>query len=409
MKVALIVFGCRVNQAEFQKLEKSLKIKGYEITDDLKKADCWIINTCAVTNKAEIQSRQIINRALKEGKKCFATGCYINLRFPKETENLKIISNQNKDSIINYFNTITSSITSKKINRHRAVVKIQDGCNNYCSYCIVPYLRGRPISYKLSEIIEEIKDYESSGIKEIILSGINIGLFGFNEKEKINLKFLLKNILKKTSMPKIRLSSIEINHVDEELLEIMGDSRICKHLHIPLQHGSDRILKLMNRKYNIAQYLKIIEKILIMYPNIAIGTDLIVGFPSETEDDFKATLKIAETVSFSYLHVFNYSKRPFTVAAKMPNHLPEQLKKERTSVLLDIAKAKKRKYIEKFINSQLEIIVENRKNHLFTGTSDNYIKCMIEDKDGISSGELIIGRVKSVDNDMAFVSCARKR
>ncbi|MEJ5226731.1 tRNA (N(6)-L-threonylcarbamoyladenosine(37)-C(2))-methylthiotransferase MtaB [Thermodesulfovibrio sp.] len=409
MKVALIVFGCRVNQAEFQKLEKSLKIKGYEITDDLKKADCWIINTCAVTNKAEIQSRQIINRALKEGKKCFATGCYINLRFPKETENLKIISNQNKDSIINYFNTITSSIDSKKINRHRAVVKIQDGCNNYCSYCVVPYLRGKPISYKVSEIIEEIKDYESSGIKEIILSGINIGLFGFNEKEKTNLNFLLKNILKKTSIPKIRLSSIEINHVDEELLEIMGDSRVCKHLHIPLQHGSDRILKLMNRKYDIAQYLKIIEKILLMYPNIAIGTDLIVGFPSETEDDFKATLKIAETVNFSYLHVFNYSKRPFTVAAKMPNHLPEQLKKERTSVLVDIAKAKKRKYIEKFINSQLEIIVENRKNHLFTGTSDNYIKCMIENKDGISSGELVIGKVKSIDNDMAFVSSVIKR
>lgn len=404
MKISLIVYGCKVNQAEFQKLEKSLKNKGYEITNNLNEADCWIINTCAVTYKAEIQSRQIINKAIKYGKKCFVTGCYVNLYYPQSRENLKFFLNDEKDSIINYFSSIISTNFSKKIDRHRAIIKVQDGCNNYCSYCIVPYLRGKPKSYELKNILREIKNYESDGINEIILSGINLGLYGIDQNNNSNLNSLIKVILKNTSISKIRLSSIEVNHINDEFIELIGETRICKHLHIPLQHGSDRILHLMNRKYSIAQFAKIIEKILKHYPHISIGTDLIVGFPYENEDDFRETLKFLDEVSFSYIHVFKYSKRPYTQASKLSNHVPDYIKKERAIQLNDIARHKKRKYLEKFIGHNAEIIIENKKNDLLTGTSDNYIKCIIKEKGQLSPGELVKGRINYIDGERAFVS-----
>lgn len=402
MKVCFITYGCKVNQAESQKWEKQLKLTGYTVTNNPEEADIWIINTCAVTHKAEIQSRQIINKAKKLDKKAFVTGCYVELCKLKESENMKVFSNFEKDNIINHFQFLNETETLK-ISRHRAIVKIQDGCNQYCSYCIVPYLRGKPKSYKIEEIIKEIKNYASMGIKEIVLSGVNIGLYGIDFDNKISLNELLKVLLKETSGFRIRLSSIEMNHIDDEFLEIISDSRICKHLHIPLQHGSDRILNLMNRPYNSIQFLKGIEKIFKLYPDIAIGTDVIVGFPSEDEEDFKKTLQLIEKIEFSYLHVFPYSKRPFTKASQMSEHIPENVKKERANYLIKIGKIKKSEYIKKFLGSELEVIFENKKNGFFSGTSDNYIKCFTDNK------ELITGNISKVivnhtNGEHAFVS-----
>ncbi|MGB9678315.1 MAG: MiaB/RimO family radical SAM methylthiotransferase, partial [Candidatus Ratteibacteria bacterium] len=322
MKVCFITYGCKVNQAESQRWEKRLRLRGYTITTNPEEAEIWIINTCAVTHKAEVQSRQIINKAKKLGKKAFVTGCYVELCRPKESENLKVFLNSEKDNIINNLKPLDKTETLN-ILRHRAIVKIQDGCNQYCSYCIVPYLRGKPRSYRFEEILKEINDYTAMGIKEIVLSGINIGLYGEDLENKMSLNGLLKIILKKTSGFRIRLSSIEVNHIDDEFVEIISDHRICKHLHIPLQHGSDRILKLMNRPYDSTQFCGIIEKILKKYPKLSIGTDIIVGFPSETEEDFKKTLELIEKTEFSYLHVFSYSKRPFTKASTMCEDIPD--------------------------------------------------------------------------------------
>ncbi len=401
MKICLITYGCKVNQAESQKWEKLLGLKGYLITDDENEADCWIINTCAVTHKAEVQSRQIINKAKKLGKRIVVTGCYTEIYKPLESENLKVVSNLKKESLTDQFKFLCKS-DSLNISRHRAIVKIQDGCNHFCSYCIVPYLRGKPRSYRIEKIISEIKDYESMGIREIVLSGINIGLYGTDFRNTVNLKYLLKIILKETSNFRIRLSSIEQNYIDEEFLDIISDRRICKHLHIPLQHGSDRILYLMNRPYKAFHFIEKIEKILKLYPQIAIGSDIIVGFPSETEEDFKKTLKIVEKIGFSYLHVFTYSERPFTKASKMSEQVPYNVRKERANCLIEVSRRKKSEYVKKFLGSELEVIVENKRNGLFSATSDNYIKCLI-DKQELVSGNLIKVYVRDVHGDHAIV------
>lgn len=380
MKLCFITYGCKVNQAESQKWERILRQRGYEVVDNPEIADCWIVNTCAVTQKAEIQSRQIINKAKKASIKAFITGCYVNLVHPKDEKNLKFFLNNEKDNIINYFKKI-DEVPDLTLSRHRAVVKIQDGCNQYCSYCIVPYLRGNPRSYKIEEILNEIKNYEIAGIKEIVLSGINIGLYGIDFQNRLNLNALIKSILKETTVPRLRLTSIEINNINDEFLEVISDKRLCKHLHIPLQHGSDRILKLMNRPYNSKDFIKKIEKIFNYYPEISIGTDVIVGFPTETDKDFGETLKLIKDIDFSYIHVFTYSKRPYTLASQISEQIPENIKKERSHTLIEIANNKKLNYIKRFLNKELEVIVESKKDNYFTGTSHNYIKCLIKDRD----------------------------
>jgi len=407
MKVCFITYGCRVNQAEAQRLEKLLTTKGYVVTSNPEEASLWIINTCAVTHKAEVQSRHIINKAKKLGKKAFVTGCYVELCRIENSENLKVFSNFEKDSIINNFENLNKSDTLK-ISRHRAIIKVQDGCNQYCSYCIVPYLRGKPRSYKIEQIMKEIKDYQSIGIKEVVLSGINIGLYGIDYENKISLNKLLKAILKETSGFRIRLSSIEINHIDQEFLEIISDNRICKHLHIPLQHGSDRILGLMNRRYDAFQFSQIIEKIFKLYPDISIGTDVMVGFPSETEDDFKRTLQLIEKIGFSYLHVFPYSKRPFTKASEMTEQIPENIKRQRADCLIEVGKRKKLEYIKKFIGSELEVIIENKKNGFFSGTSDNYIKCFVDNKK-LVAGNIFKVIVNNIKGEYALACLIKNR
>lgn len=407
MKICFITYGCRVNQAEAQRWEKSLTTKGYVVTSNPEEANLWIINTCAVTHKAEIQSRHIINKAIKLGKKAFVTGCYVELCKIENSENLQTFSNFEKDNIINKFKHLNKS-EALKISRHRAIIKVQDGCDQYCSYCVVPYLRGKPRSYNMEEIIQETKDYQSIGIKEVVLSGINIGLYGIDYENKISLNKLLKAILKETSGFRIRLSSIDINYIDQEFLEIISDHRICKHLHIPLQHGSDRILHLMNRKYNVLQFSQIIDNIFKLYPDISIGTDVMVGFPSETEDDLKKTLQLIEKIGFSYLHVFTYSKRPFTKASKMNEQIPENIKKQRATCLIEVGKRKKVEYIKKFIGSELEVIIENKKNGFFSGTSNNYIKCFIDSKK-VVTGNVLKVVVNNIKGEYALTSLIKNR
>lgn len=401
MKVCLITLGCKVNQAETQKWEKYLHESGYELTNIKEEADFWIINTCAVTQKAEAQSRQIINKAKKLNKKTIVTGCFVELyRKNFLGDNIKFILNSEKESLIRYFSPIFKN-NNLNLSRHRAIVKIQDGCNHFCSYCIVPFLRGNPKSVPVNKVLEEIRDYERIGIKEIVLSGINIGLYGIDSEENITLNSLILEILERTSIPKIRLSSIEINHINDEFLDVIKDNRICKHLHIPLQHGSNRILTLMNRKYTIEQYIDVLQKIFKLYPEISIGTDVIIGFPTETKEDFNKTLQLIEEIGFSYLHVFTYSKRPYTKASEFREDLSSKEKKDRKEVLLKISRMKRANYIKKFINKNVEAIIENKKNNLFSATSDNYIKCLVNGKNLIK-GSLVKIKIKESNNEYAI-------
>lgn len=402
MTVCFITYGCKVNQAEAQKWELILRSYGYKVTNKKENADIWIINTCAVTQKAENQSRKIIKKAEEFGIEALITGCYVTLaNLTNRNGNLKFFTNHDKNKIINEFKPLyeTNSLTFL---RHRGIIKIQDGCDHYCSYCIVPYLRGNPLSIPKDEVISEINKYEDMGINEIVLSGINLGLYG-KDLKNLNLNILLKEILKKTNISKIRLSSIEINYINDEFLEIIGDNRICKHLHIPIQHGSDRILKIMNRAYNTKCFENIFKKIVKLYPNISVGTDIIVGFPFETEKDFDNTVNLIRDLNFSYLHVFPYSSRSLTEAAKYKEHLKEDLKKIRTEILLNLGKELKEKYIRSFIGKEIDVIVEGKKSRFFTGTSDNYIKCVLENENLIP-GNLIKILIKRVEDCMAHGS-----
>ncbi len=400
MPICFITYGCKVNQAEAQKWELVLRSYGYEITDSIERADIWIINTCAVTHKAENQSRKIINKAKEFGVKAIVTGCYVTLKNLKtKEEKLIFLSNSEKDKVIHEFKPLFKSY-KLNLSRHRAIVKIQDGCDHFCSYCVVPYLRGRPKSIPKEQIIDEIENYHQIGIKEVILSGINLGLYGKDFKE-LNLKVLLKEILKNTQIPKIRLSSLEVNHIDDEFLEILGERRICKHLHIPLQHGSNRILQLMNRRYNIKSFEEKIKKIVKLYPKISIGTDIIVGFPSETNEDFQEMTNVIKALNFSYLHVFPYSNRPNTYSSRIKDQVSEDIKKDRTEILMQIAKELKEQYMKQFIGQNIEVIIESKKSGFYTGTSDNYIKCVIEENNLVSK-DLIEIKVTKIRDHFAY-------
>lgn len=397
MKVSFITYGCKVNQAESQWWEKKLNDYGYEIIQNIDEADFLIVNTCAVTHKAEVQSRQIINKIKKMNKRAIITGCYVNLAgLEGRDSGIEFIPNERKEFLINQFEAKNKYISSN-FSRHRAIVKIQDGCTNYCSYCIVPHLRGKPRSKRIEKILDEIYQYSEMGIKEIVLSGINLGLYGIDFRDKtINLNSLIKVILEKTTVPRIRLSSIEINHINQEFLEIISDSRICKHLHIPIQSGSEKILKLMNRPYTSKAYTEKFERIIKEFPDLSIGTDVIVGFPTESKGDFEDTLNLLNNLSFSYIHVFSYSKRPKTIAAQIKEQVPESVKKERAQILNEVSKEKRINYINKFLNSNLPVIVENKKNGYFSGTSDNYIKCIFRG-DNLNSGDIVTIKLQSIN------------
>lgn len=405
MKVCFITYGCRVNQAESQWWEIKLGESGYEICYNTDEADVWIVNTCAVTHKAEAQSRQLINRAKKLNKRAVITGCYVDFSGIKGKErNITFLPNAEKDFLLNLFEKRSSQPHSSTLFRHRAIVKVQDGCNNFCSYCIVPYVRGKPKSKNIERVIEEIDDYVARGINEIVLSGINLSLYGADLGDgKPKLNRLITKILEWTKIERLRLSSLEVNHVDSDFLELLDSPKICKHLHIPLQSGSDRVLKLMNRPYTAKHYVKKIERILERFPEISIGTDVIVGFPSESDEDFRETLKVLNQLPFSYIHVFTYSRRPKTLAFQMKEQLREPIKRSRAQIVGQLGFEKRLKYLERFLNRTLKVVVENKKNGLYQGTSDNYIKCAFEG-DGIKAGDLVEVKVERVDSTIAIGS-----
>lgn len=394
MKIAVLTLGCKTNQAESMNMEHALNNAGHQVVEMLEKPDICIINTCTVTSKADYQSRQLINRALKNNAKVIVTGCYAELnneQIKNIDNNIEVIRNNNKSNIINMIPNEYSSgnINFSKYARHRPAVKVQDGCNYSCSYCAIPMARGRSRSIPIDRVISEIKFYESLGYKEIVLTGIHLGTYGLDLKPKKSLSILLDNILKNTNIPRIRISSLEIKEIDDKFLELLTEERICKHLHIPLQSGDDNILKLMNRTYSTKDFLSGIERIIKKVPEISIGTDVIVGFPSEGEVEFENTKKLIESIPFSYLHVFPYSPRPRTKAVTFSGQVAGAIKKERVKILREIGMAKKEDYIEKNIGKSLDIIVEDRCEDGVIGTAGNYIKVLVTDENNIKEGMLV--------------------
>ena len=396
MKVAIYTLGCKVNLYESEVIMNSFKKSGYEIVDFEDNADIVIINTCTVTNTSDKKSRNIIRQAVKKHEKAVIVvmGCYSQVRSAdiKEIDGVDIIIGntkkskvvslveeylKNKKSITEIDDIMHTDFEPMELDtfetRTRAFVKIQDGCNNFCSYCIIPYSRGNIRSKEKDDVVSEIKCLVKNGYKEVVLTGIHTGHYG---KDKYDYDFsdLLSGLCKIDNLKRIRISSIEITELDSKFIDVLKNNKvIVNHMHIPLQSGCDKTLKEMNRKYDTKYYLDKINLIRSIRPNISITTDLIVGFPNETEEDFNNTLSFLRKVKFSKIHVFPYSRRKGTKADLMDNQIDEQTKHKRVKEVLKLSEELEIEYMNKFINTDVLVLIEKFENGIISGHTENYI------------------------------------
>ncbi|MBQ3545309.1 MAG: tRNA (N(6)-L-threonylcarbamoyladenosine(37)-C(2))-methylthiotransferase MtaB [Lachnospiraceae bacterium] len=426
-KVALHNLGCKVNAYETEAMGQMFLGKGYEIVEFKEGADVYVINTCTVTNIADRKSRQMLHRAKKmnENALVVAVGCYAQA-FSDDLEKDDaidiIVGNDMKNDIVNIVeNHIKKSvvdINDTKVKREfeelniesmeehtRAYIKIQDGCNQFCTYCIIPYARGRVRSRKSENIMSEVDRLINKGYQEIVLTGIHLSSYGIDFKETdIGLIDVIKMISERKEIKRIRLGSLEPRIITEEFMdELKKIDGFCPHFHLSLQSGSDETLKRMNRKYTSLEYLEGCNLIRKYYPNAAITTDVIVGFPGETNEEFLQCKKFLETVGFSSMHIFKYSKREGTKAAIMENQVSDDLKAKRSDELLKLDSDLRIEYMKKFIGEEIEvlfekeIILEGKK--YFVGHTKEYIKIAIETDENLENKILPVKVNKILDSE----------
>jgi len=405
----IYTLGCKVNQYDSGSLAAALDLAGFVATKN--KADLAIVNSCAVTKTAILKSGRMVKLARKENPKAkiMLVGCWPKVYKIKDVDADFIIAGNKIVEVIkkNYKLKSTDKIRkAKQEERSRYFIKIQDGCEQYCSYCIVPYTRGKLKSRRGEEIICEIEQAVKAGYSEIVLSGIHLGLYGQDNKKhnKNNLVSLLKKIIRINGLGRVRLSSIEITEVSDGLIKLMAkEKKICQHLYIPLQSGSDKILKLMNRPYTKKYFLDKIKKIRRAMPDIAITTDVIVGFPGETEKDFKETEKFIKQIKFSRLHVFPFSAHAKLPAAKFPAQVDEKIKAHRAKILRELSVKLMGDYKKKFKGRELEIVIEQIKQNNIIGKTEYYFNVEVE-KRRILSGKInenkkLIGKIFRIKNN----------
>ena len=397
MKACVYTLGCKVNTYESEYIMLKLIEAGYDVVNNLDEtSDVYIINTCTVTNTADIKSRKIINRIKRNNPNAciVALGCYVE-DHPSDDLGIDIyIGNKDKSKIVELLDLYFTNkepirrvglnkekfedmyITDFK-NRCRAFVKVQDGCENFCSYCIIPYVRGKCRSKDLNTVVSEVTALVNKGFKEIVLTGIHTGHYGVD----LDTSFadLLNALVKINGLKRLRISSIEITELTNEVLDIIKNNKvIVDHLHIPLQAGSDKILKLMNRKYDLEYFENKLKEIRKIRPNISITTDIIVGFPNESEEDFNETIENSKKFGFSKIHVFPYSDRVGTVASKMDGHIDGNIKKMRARRLLEVSHELEKEYANKFIGETLEVLFEEVKDGVSIGHTSNYLKVKVK-------------------------------
>lgn len=398
--VGILTLGCKVNTYESEYVINILKEHNYEIKSFDDVCDIYIINTCTVTNTSDIKSRKMIRNAIKKNPNAcvVAMGCFIEANKDYQIEGLDIVLGNKdkskivdlldeyftkKEKIVKLYNDPKSQFEDMYITnfpgRTRAFVKIQDGCENFCSYCIIPFVRGKCRSKDKDKVISEIKALVNNGYQEVVLTGIHTGNYGVDLDT--NFATLLKEIVKIEGLKRLRISSIEITELTDEVLEVLKTSPIIvDHLHIPLQAGSDEILKAMNRKYALSYFFEKIKKIREIRPNISITTDVIVGFPGETTELFEQTIKTCRDLEFAKIHVFPYSERQGTKAMELPNHIESNEKKRRARELLLVSKELEITYANKFLNKQVEVLIEEDKDGYSYGHTSNYLHVKINKK-----------------------------
>ncbi len=398
MKFNIITFGCKVNQYESNMMKESMLSSNFLYEDKLDDCDIIIINTCTVTNTADNKCLKMVRHIKREYPNAFlvVAGCstqnkqdvyeemdidvllgnkdkskivdIIKSHYDKKERYTKFYNNRNldfEDMMINDFNHV------------RAFIKIEDGCDNFCSYCIIPYVRGSVRCKDFDKVITEAKNLAKNNHQEIVLTGIHTGRYMSNGHD---LSDLINELSKIDEIKRIRISSIEITELDDKFLNMLAtNEKVCDHLHVPLQAGSDPILKFMNRKYNLAYFEERIEKIRKIRPNISISTDIIVGHPHETDELFNDCLNFAKKINFSKIHVFPYSPRVGTVSAKMPNQVPGNIKKERARKLIDLSNELENNYFQKFKGTDVDVLIEECDNNVSIGHTSNYLKVTLNE------------------------------
>ena len=387
-KIAFYTLGCKVNQSDTASMEGIFRRAGYEVVDFGSPADVYLINTCVVTNTGQRKSRQIINRAVRHNPLSLivVTGCYPQTA-PEEVRAIAgvdvIIGNQERARIVELVeqalenkqteildNVQKMTVDTKfeelgvgtETDKTRAFLKIQEGCNQYCTYCIIPYARGPLRSRSLESIRSEVAKLVEAGYKEVVLIGIHLGCYGkelAKEGKHITLYDAVQAVLSVEGMCRVRLGSLESVEVEPRLLELMANEpRLCKHLHLPLQSGCDKILQAMHRPYDTARFTQLLQQIRAQVPDVAITTDIIVGFPGETEEDFATTLAFAEKCGFAKMHIFPYSKRKGTPAEKMPNQVDEAVKGERAARLAAVDEKLHQAMLKQMVGKTEEVLFE---------------------------------------------------
>ena len=418
----IYTYGCKTNRQESDYISQELKKIGFEEKSKEELAEYTIINSCSVTSNADDEILYTIRhlKKLEPDTKIILTGCLAQADsevLSKNQDIYMLLGNSEKLKIVDYiFNsgekchvenlmnkTDFDEFNLHKSQRTRATLKIQDGCNNFCTYCIVPFTRGKSRSSKLENIINNVKDYVNNGYKEIVFSAIHLGLWGNDFDKKLKLVDLLREVEKVEGLERYRLGSLNPTELDDELMNFLINSRkVCNHLHVSLQSATNKTLKNMNRKYTIEET---IEKLNYLNNNIKelnIGADVIVGFPDETDDDFKTTYDNIKSMPFSYMHIFPYSQRKYTKAAGMPNQIDEKIKKERANMLRKLINTKQQGFLSSLIGTRQHVLVENKPlgKNLYKGVASNYTKFVVESNKNVCNNIVEVHALEVIDKKL---------
>lgn len=422
--VSFLTLGCKVNQYDSDAMRTIFLQQGYKAVKEEEEADVYVINTCSVTSIGDRKSRQMVRKIRRKYPQAViaVAGCYAQIA-PEIFEAMGdidvIVGAQNRSKIVEYVEqaqkkekTINAvkdimSVTefenlyvdAEGETKTRAFIKVQEGCDNYCTFCIIPFARGKLKSRKQKDAVEEIQRLVLKGYREIVLTGIHLGNYGRDLHDGTSLATLVEELLRIPNLLRIRMGSIESVELSDDLINLIKDEpRVCRHLHLPIQSGSDAVLRRMNRHYRLPEYKKLISELREKIPGLALTTDLIVGFPGETEENFMETLETLRELRFSAIHVFPYSQRTGTPAAVFPNQVPGDIKKDRVHRVQELEKEISKEYRKTFLQKTVHVLIEEEKNGYFEGLSDEYIRVSITDKN-VEKGRLYSVYVENLTED----------
>ena len=418
--VAVTTLGCKVNQADSDQWVRQFSDRGYEIVDFDSVADAYVVNTCTVTHIADRKSRQLLRQARRQNPSgvIVATGCYASVATDEVARMVEVdlvIGDQDKPRLVDLVHEALEGEDEQPLEamagalrvfgpRHRAFVKIADGCDKFCAFCIVPYARGRARSADADTVVGRVRSLVEAGFREVVLTAVHMGTYGLDLVPATTLKALVQRVLGETSVERLRLSSIEPEDFDLSILDLWSDSRLCRHFHLALDSGSDETLRRMRRRYTAAQYQDLVRRIRAAVPDAAITTDVMVGFPGETEAEFDASCQFVSEQQFAGIHVFPYSSRRRTTASKLPNHVSPEVKRQRTDVMLRIASHSAAAFRQRFLGRNVLVLFEGTTRAAdgslrWEGLTDNYVRVRVNSPLNLTN-QIVLTRVHDLQDGM---------